>query len=281
LQQALRQYDDALVNYDKALSLNPKLVDVFTSVIQVLAAKKEYPGALNRCDRQLGLYRDTPELIAVVNYLKGGLYLAQKNKEAAVESLQAAIKDNQNYLQPYYALAKIHMDEKQEEKAIVQYQTVLEVNPNQAQPHMLLGVIYDARKQFDLSEKHYRAALEINPAFAAAANNLAYILSEQKNNLDEALAFAQTAKEKLPNSPYVMDTLGWIYYKKGLYDLATLEFSDALAKLPENAEVAYHLGMAYYKKGDAKKARAELEKALSLNENFTGADEARKVLAEI
>ena len=146
---------------------------------------------------------------------------------------------------------------------------------------MLLGVIYDARKRFDLSEKHYRAALAINPEFAPAANNLAYILSEQNTNLDEAMTFAQTAKEKLPDSPYVMDTLGWIYYKKGLYDLAIIEFSDSLAKIPDNAEVIYHLGMAYYKKGDTERARVELEKALSLNENFAGAEEARKILAQI
>ena len=95
------------------------------------------------------------------------------------------------------------------------------------------------------------------------------------------MVFAQNAKEKLPDSPYVMDTLGWIYYKKGLYDLAIVEFSDALAKLPDNADVTYHLGMAYYKKGDTERARSELEKALSLNENFTGADEARKTLADL
>jgi tetratricopeptide (TPR) repeat protein len=281
LQQALRQYDEALVNYDKALSLNPKLVDVFTSSIQALAAQKKYLEALNRCDRQLELYQDTSELAAVVNYLKGVLYLAQKDRDAAVKFLQAAIKDNQNYLQPYYALAKIYIDEKQEEKAIAQYQAMLQVKPNQAGAHMLLGVIYDAGKQFDLSEKHYRAALEINPDFAAAANNLAYILSEQNENLDEAITLAQKAKEKLPNSPYVMDTLGWTYYKKGLYDLAIMELSDAQSKLSKNAEVAYHLGMAYHKKGDTEKARAELEKALRLNDNFSGADEARQVLAEM
>ena len=195
LQQALGQYDDALANYDKALSLNPKFVDVFTGSIQVLAAKKEYLEALNRCDRQLELYQDTSELTAVVNYLKGVLYLAQEDRDAAVKFLQAAIKDNQNYLQPYYALAKIYTDEKQEEKAIAQYQAMLQVKPNQAGPHMLLGVIYDAGKQFDLSEKHYRAALEINPDFAAAANNLAYILSERNDNLDEAIIFAQKAKK--------------------------------------------------------------------------------------
>ena len=146
---------------------------------------------------------------------------------------------------------------------------------------MLLGVIYDARKQFDLSEKHYREALEINPTFAAAANNLAYILADQDKNLNKALELAQLAKEKLPSSPYVMDTLGWVYYKNDLYDLAIGEFSDALGKLPDNVDIVYHLGMAYYKKGDKERARTELEKALSLNQNFAGADEARKVLAEI
>jgi Flp pilus assembly protein TadD len=87
------------------------------------------------------------------------------------------------------------------------------------------------------------------------------------------------AKEKLPDSPYVMDTLGWAYYKKGLYGSAIGEFSDSLEKNPENPVVMSHLGMAYYKNGDAQKARVELEKALGLAENFNGVEEARQVLA--
>jgi uncharacterized protein HemY len=87
------------------------------------------------------------------------------------------------------------------------------------------------------------------------------------------------AKEKLPDSPCVMGTLGWVYYKKGLYGSTIGEFSDGLTQIPENPAVIYHLGMAYYKNGDAQKARAELEKALGLDENFNGAKEARQVLA--
>ena len=78
-----------------------------------------------------------------------------------------------------------------------------------------------------------------------------------------------------------MDTLGWIYYKKGLYDSAIGEFTDSLAKIPENPMVHYHLGMAYYKKGNAERARVALEKALSLGDTFDGADEAKRVLAEL
>ena len=164
---------------------------------------------------------------------------------------------------------------------IAQYSAMLKLNPNQAQPHMLLGVIYDTQQRFGLSENHYRAALEINPEFVAAANNLAFILADQEKDLNKALELAQLAKERLPNSPYVMDTLGWVYYKKGFYDLAIAEFSDALEKLPNNAPIVYHLGMAYNKKGDNDKARTELKKALRLDANFPGADEARKLLAEM
>jgi Tfp pilus assembly protein PilF len=51
--------------------------------------------------------------------------------------------------------------------------------------------------------------------------------------------------------------------------------------MPENAIVIYHLGMAYYKKGDLENARAELNKALKIDQSFNGADEARRILAEI
>jgi tetratricopeptide (TPR) repeat protein len=97
--------------------------------------------------------------------------------------------------------------------------------------------------------------------------------------MNEALDFARTAMGKLPNDPHVIDTMGWVYYKKGLYDSAIGQFSDSLAKIPQNASVNYHLGMAYYKKGDPGQAQTYLEKALSISENFDGADQAKQVLA--
>ena len=146
---------------------------------------------------------------------------------------------------------------------------------------MMLGTIYDMQKRFDLSEKHYRKALNINSDFTPAANNLAFLLAEQRKNLDEALNLAQKAKEKLNDDPSVMDTLGWIYYKKGLYDSAMSEFKDSLEKIPENASVHYHLGLTYYKKGEKELAKTELEKALSLDDKFNGAEEARKILSNL
>ncbi len=99
---------------------------------------------------------------------------------------------------------------------------------------MMLGIIFSMKKQLNLAELHYRKALEINPDFAPAANNLAYLLSIQDKNIDEALGYARKAKERLPEEPSVMDTLGWIYYKKALYDSAIGEFKDSLEKMPKS-----------------------------------------------
>ena len=146
---------------------------------------------------------------------------------------------------------------------------------------MLLGIIYDMQKRFDLAKKHYNAALSINPNFYPAANNLAYLIAERGGNLNEALSLAQKAKEMLPNDPNVMDTLGLVYYKKGLYDSAVDELSDSVKKDPDNAVVHFHLGLAYYKRGDKALAKTELETALKLDNKFDNSDEAREILSNL
>ena len=263
------------------MSINPKLMDVFTNIVLLHASKKEFDRAILKCDKQMQKVQDSPAALAIIYNLKGGIYLAQKDKTKAEDSFKQALKENPNFLRPYYALAGIYLSEKKEDAAIAQYKAILEKNPVQAGPHMLLGTIYDMQKRYDLSEKHYRAALEINPDFAPAANNLAYLMASQDKNIDEALVYARKAKETLPQDPNVMDTLGWIYYKKGLYDSAIGEFTDSLEKIPENPIVHNHLGLAYYKKGDKDRSRAELEKALSMDANHDGADKARKILSEM
>lgn len=123
--------------------------------------------------------------------------------------------------------------------------------------------------------------MDIDPEFAPAANNLAYLLIEQNKDIEEALRLAQKAKKKLPKDPDVMDTLGLAYYKKGFYDNAVAEFLDSLELRPDHPVVHYHLGLAYFKKGDKDQARKELEKALKLDQNFDGADNARQILSKL
>jgi Flp pilus assembly protein TadD len=146
---------------------------------------------------------------------------------------------------------------------------------------MSLGMIYDSQKRSDQAKEHYQKALKVNPKFPPAANNLAYMYADKGENLDEALSLAQAAKEQVPDNAHIADTLGWVYYKRGIYTRAITYLQEAKEKSPNNAIITYHLGMAYFKNGEAVKARQELKRALELDPKFSGGDEAKAALQKL
>src|SRR5207248_871255 len=94
-------------------------------------------------------------------------------------------------------------------------------------------------------------------------NNLAFVIVDSGGNLDEALSLAQKALQKWPQQPNLVDTLGWIYFKKNLNDSALQVFRGLALKYPDNANFHYHFGMALLQKGDKETARTELKSGLS------------------
>ena len=279
LSLAENRHDTAIEYFQKALDRDPYQMGAFTNLVLAYTLKKDMNAAFGSCDKQLPKVDDNSRAKAVIHNLKGALYLQQQNTTNAESQFKEAVLTDSNYLPPYYALARLYLAEKQSDRAIEQFNKTLEKNPDQAAAHMFLGMIYDSKRDPENAEKHYRAALDINPEFAPAANNLAYLLADQNRDLNEALGLANIAKKANPEDPSIADTLGWVYYARGLYPNAVSELTFATEKLPDNATVRYHLGMSYLKKGENEKARQELEKALSLDGSFEGSKEAKKALA--
>ncbi len=83
----------------------------------------------------------------------------------------------------------------------------------------------------------------------------------------------------MPDNPDVSDTLGWVYYKKGMPELAVKPLEFSVQKDPQNPLYLVHLGLAYAKAGMPEKAKASLTQALKLKADVEGASEARAVLA--
>ena len=117
-------------------------------------------------------------------------------------------------------------------------------------------------------------------ARAVAANNLAWLYAETEQ-FDVALQLAQTAKREMPRMVQTDDTIGWIYYKKGMVPQALAAFSQAVAADPGNAVYLYHLGLVQLKDAKTATARESLERALKINPGFEGAEDARKVLRSL
>jgi tetratricopeptide (TPR) repeat protein len=114
-----------------------------------------------------------------------------------------------------------------------------------------------------------------------AANNLAWLITQNGGNIDEALALAQKCKEKAPNNPKVADNLGWIYLKKNNVKMAITQFQDSLRVDPKSQEVLYHLGVAQFRSGNMPEATRSLSAALSGTPDYPGVADARHVLQSI
>jgi tetratricopeptide (TPR) repeat protein len=139
-------------------------------------------------------------------------------------------------------------------------------------------MILEIQNKTGEAQKRYEAIVSTNQRAPVAANNLAWIYADNDGNLDVALQLAQAAKSQLPAIPEVNDTLGWVYYKKGLPALAIPPLQESVAKDPDNPIYRLHLGLAYARAGQKEKARTDLERAIQINPKFDGADVARQTL---
>jgi tetratricopeptide (TPR) repeat protein len=149
-----------------------------------------------------------------------------------------------------------------------------------------MGNLYESKSDWKKAEDAYQNALALNSQNPVASNDLARVMLQTGGNFDVALSLAQTAMRGLPDSPGVADTLGWIYYQKGVYPLAISNLQEALKlqeknNLPDNPDIHYHLGMAYEKTEQPALARQQFEQVLKISPGYRDAAEIKKELTHL
>src|SRR5205823_3242292 len=107
-------------------------------------------------------------------------------------------------------------------------------NPANAGAYMAKGGVYVMLGNTEQTKQNFTQALKLDPNQKEAANELAYILADERQDLDAALGWAQLARKKQPENPAFADTLGWMYYKLGNQILTRNQFEFAVSKQSGN-----------------------------------------------
>jgi tetratricopeptide (TPR) repeat protein len=276
--------DEAIELYNRALAIDSANFDALNGLINVYAARHSLDQAHAMVDRALGAQPN----VAQLHYLKAHVYGFEQNAQGAEMELRRALELDPNYLAAYSDLGALFANTNQKELAIAEYRKIIERRPDNsmanASAYTLIGMLEDSRQNYDAAAENYRKALEIDANAIIAANNLAWIYAAHgKGNLDDAVRLAQGVVQRFPDAPGFADTLGWVFYKKGLHQAAVEQLQKAVARSTESATYRYHLGMALAGKGDRAGARRELEQALKLGEKnpFAESEEARRTLATL
>jgi len=262
---------------ETSLELSPGFLDPLVQLVQMSLVDKQPDVALAIARKQATLVSTS----APHQMVLAGVYLARRETGPAETAYLKAIELDPKMSEPYRLLAALYADTKRYDQALARLGDALKAKPNDTGALMLTGVIYEQKGDNAKARDAYEKVLAVEPRAAAAANNLAWIYSEYGGDKDKALQLAQMAKEVAPDDPRVSDTLGWILYKRGIYQNALSLLRDSAAKLPDNPQVQYHLGMTYAQLGDQANARKALNAAIGSPADFQGKEDARKTLAAL
>jgi len=214
---------------------------------------------------------------ARVQQFLGQLLLANGDRQGARRAFEAAKSSNPGLVGADLALAELDTSDGKRDEARTRLLAVVASYPGSLPGQLLLAQLEADDGNVAAAIERYRKALNLDARNARALNNLAYLLLDGKQP-DEALKYAQQAKQLDPDNAAVDDTLGWTYYQKGIYSLAVTHLQSAVSR-EVSARRQYHLAMACLKAGDASQGRRALETALKLDPKLPEAQEARQLFA--
>ncbi len=226
--------------FQRATELDVRSPDALAGLIALDFKANDASAAKSRIEERLKVDRSPAMLL-----LAARTYWSAQDLSSAEKVLRQAIDAEPTLLTSYGMLAQLYISQKKLDQARLEFENLAARQSKPVGALTMIGIILQAQGRNDLAAKRYEDALAIDSRAAIAANNLAWIHAESGEDLDKALTLAQTATSVLPESPEIMDTLGWVYYKKQLPDLAIPLFERSVEKAPDNVSYRYHLGLAY------------------------------------
>ncbi|EDY86957.1 hypothetical protein GP5015_186 [gamma proteobacterium HTCC5015] len=155
-----------------------------------------------------------------------------------------------------YALAKVDilMGEYQFERAYSVLQSALEKEPDNFDLIYAHSLVAEKVGEIDRAIKDLRHLLELEPDNPNLKNALGYTLVNRQRDLEEGEALIREAYALKPHNPAVMDSMGWLHFRKGELETA-LEFLQRAYDTDRDPEIAAHLGEVLWHLGDKDRAR--------------------------
>ncbi|MGA3201238.1 MAG: tetratricopeptide repeat protein [Bryobacteraceae bacterium] len=273
--------------YKEAEDIFHKLETAGVAAPQVLAGLAEaYQGenepgkAIQFLEGEVKRNPDSPLLRQVLAQFAA----ASGNYDLAIEQYKQAAAAAPASEQIQLALALVYGAKGNWTEALPILEKVVAADPKSAQAALQLSRAFVAQGRLNDAKTHYRRVLELDPNNPIALNDLAYLLADAGEHLDEALSFANKGLHNVSDPTIkksLSDTLGWIYLKKNMNDSALQIFETLVKNDPRNATFRYHLAATLYQKGDKKQARVELEAALAGEPGSPDEPKIRELLARL
>lgn len=277
---------------DMAFEIAGKHIDgdlaplAYWKMAEIRMKREDRQGALNYAHKAIDKAGENETF--VFNTLRGmfSLFGHEEVEKICTEKLQA----NPDSLAPNLAMFNLYNIVGEYNKAIKYISKVMEIiEPNDPRQidfgvdkATVLQAAYNKTSDKNYLNKavdEYKSLLIKMPNNTSVLNNLAFMLAENDQNLEEALEYAKRAYQQNPNHPGLLDTYAYALYKNAEYKQADEYLQASLQqfeakKIPVSWDVYEHLGMIKEKLGDKMQAYDAYKQAMELlNSTKSGSEE--------
>lgn len=220
-----KQYTEALAWFDK-VKTGDLAFEAALAGISVLIEEQKFTEAEARLDKLLASEQDPKQREQLI-VVQAELQSLQKNYQQAVDILTQALKANPDSRDLLYTRA----------------------------------LTAEKMENLELMEADLQKILTRDPDDATALNALGYSLVEHSNRYQDAEKYLQKAIKLQPDEAMIIDSYGWLQFKKGNFEEAEKYLQKAYQKMPEN-EIAAHLAETLWALGKKQQAEALIKEAL-------------------
>jgi tetratricopeptide (TPR) repeat protein len=246
-----------------ARTLRPDHVDALLLTAELFENLEQYASAI-------AVYKEVPSDDPAYHVAELGRADALRrsgNPTQAIEVLDQLSRTHGNLPIVHSSLGDSLRQEERFAEAIVAYDKAVALSEPVGGPTWFLlyarAICHERLDDWDKAEADFRAALALNPGQPQVLNYLGYSLVEKQIKLDEALDMIERAVAASPDSGYIVDSLGWAFYRLGRYEEAVPQMERAVELMAVDPVVNDHLGDVYWAVGRYREAEFQWARALS------------------
>jgi tetratricopeptide (TPR) repeat protein len=256
--------DLALIYLQLALYLEP-------SHAMALLSLADLYESLKKPDLAIKVYERVPASSPLSRnaeiQLAGDLDQLDRSDEAK-KRLEHVIADHPKDTEAILALGNIQRGRKEFAECADTYSKAIDTIPNPDKSNWVVfyfrGICYERSHQWPGAEADMKKALELFPEQPLVLNYLGYSWVDQGVHLDDGMDMIRRAVEQRPDDGYIVDSLGWAYFRTGNYDEAVKNLERAVELKPDDPTINDHLGDAYWRVGRTLEAHYQWSQAKDL-----------------
>ncbi len=255
-----KQYDQAIEKFKQILQSYPTFdrVHYYLGITcEQLKRDEEAMGQFAKILPRSQFFRDALLHQAYVRH-------RQRRTAEALEILKNGIRQKRDEEAFYEYAADLLRQQGQWPDAAALLQQGLSHTEDKESLYYALGALYDKMGRFDEAIEQMQKVLRLNPKNANAMNFIGYSYTDRGVKLSEALNLLETAHRLKPNDGFIVDSLGWAYFKMGKIDQARTFLLKAYQLVPKEATITEHLGDFYLALKDPNKALNYFREAIEI-----------------